>query len=347
MEKVEKFEDKIPHKKKLIRLINIFQSNWERADINQSAAGMAYFLLLSLLPVLLVIANVIPLLPVATADILDFMSEVIPQDIFNVLEPTLASYLESGSGGVISIGLLGAIWSASKVINILRKVLNDVYGATMQNNFIIARIISVFVMVAILVVIGLAVFLFVFGEQILNIVQDFVGLQLPFIDAFLILRYVVLIAILFIVFLIVYRFIPNHSLTMKYSFPGAIFSTIGWLILVQGFSLYLNLAGGDAIANATFGAFIALMLFLFLSSIIILLGGLLNTIIFEWKNGKSVPEYESDLRREKQISDSEWTGYPDEEDTVILKKVIYKVNRLKEDELETIKQDSDEAKMDG
>ncbi|WP_208560603.1 YihY/virulence factor BrkB family protein [Marinilactibacillus kalidii] len=345
MEKVEKYEDKIPHKKKLIRLINIFQSNWERADINQSAAGMAYFLLLSLLPILLVIANVIPLLPMATEDILNFMSEVIPQDIFNVLEPTLASYLESGSGGVISIGLLGAIWSASKVINILRKVLNDVYGATMQNNFIIARIISVFVMTGILIVIGLVVFLFVFGEQILTIIQDFVDLQLPFIDTFLIVRYIVLIAILFVVFFIVYRFVPNHNITVKYSFPGAIFSTVGWLILVQGFSLYLNVAGGDAVANATFGAFIALMLFLYLSSIIMLLGGLLNTIIFEWKNHKSVPEYESDLRREKQISDSEWTGYPDESDTVILKKAIYKVNRLKEDELDKIKQNKDEMNM--
>ena len=82
---------------------------------------------------------------------------------------------------------------------------------------------------------------------------------MPFIQEFLVLRYVVLIVILFAVFFIVYRFVPNHSLSIKYSYPGALFFTKlhDWLVsfLVQGFSLYLNFAGGDAVANATFGAF--------------------------------------------------------------------------------------------
>ncbi|WP_080146984.1 YihY/virulence factor BrkB family protein [Marinilactibacillus piezotolerans] len=339
MEKLEKYEDKIPQKNKLARLIRILQSNWERAEVSQSAAEMAYFLLLSLLPVLLVIANIIPLLPMATADVLNFISDIIPNDIYDVLRPTIESYLQSGSGGAISFGLLAAIWSSSRVINILRTVLNDVYGAVQQNNFIVARILSVLVMMGILLVIGLAVFIFVFGEQILNIVQQFVGFSIPYIEEFLVLRYVVLIGILFVVFLIVYRFVPNHSLTMKYSYPGAIFTTVGWLILVQGFSLYLNLAGGDAVANATFGAFIALMLFLYLSSIIILLGALLNTIIFEWNTHESVPEYESELRRQNQINDSSWTGYPDEADVTVLKRRLYKVNRLKEDEIKERKEE--------
>lgn len=336
MEKMEKFEEKIPHKQKLIRLIHVLQSNWQRAEVAQSAAEMAYFLLLSLLPVLLVIANIIPLLPMATSDVLSFMSDLIPNDIYNVLEPTIESYLQSASGGAISFGLLAAIWSSSRVINTLRNNLNDVYGVVQENNFIVARIISVLVMMAILVVIGLTVFLFVFGEQILNLVQNFVGISMPFIQEFLVLRYVVLIVILFAVFFIVYRFVPNHSLSIKYSYPGALFTTIGWLTLVQGFSFYLNFAGGDAVANATFGAFIALMLFLYLSSIIILLGGLLNVIIFEWQQYKSVPEYESELKHQEQLEDTSWEGYPNEADTVIMKRKLYKVNRLKEDELEDI-----------
>lgn len=338
MEKIEKYEEKIPKKDKLVRLIHVLQSNWERAEVTQSAAEMAYFLLLSLLPVLLVIANIIPLLPMATSDVLSFISDMIPPDIYNVLEPTIESYLQSASGGAISFGLLAAIWSASKVINTLRNNLNDVYGVVQESNFIVARILSVLVMLAILMVIGLTVFLFVFGEQILNIVQDFVGISIPFIQEFLVLRYIVLVVILFVVFFIVYRFVPNHSLTIKYSYPGAIFTTVGWLVLVQGFSIYMNLAGGDAVANATFGAFIALMLFLYLSSIIILLGGLLNTIIFEWKRRESVPEYESNLKLKEQLEDSSYRGYPDETDTLILRKRLYKVNRLKEDELAEVKE---------
>lgn len=340
LEKLEKLEDKIPHKDKLLRLIQIGQSNWERATVNQSAAEMAYFLLLSLFPILLVIANIIPLFPIDPNEVLNLVAEFVPADIFNVLEPVIESYLDSGSGGAISFGLLAAIWSASKVITTLRRVLDDVYGSVQKTNFIVGRLLSLVVMIAILIVIGTAVFLFVFGEQIIMLVENAIGIDIPFVQQFLLLRWVVLVVILFLVMLIIYRFVPNHSLSLRYSYQGAIFATVGWILLTQGFSIYINLAGGDAVANATFGAFIVLMLFLFLSSMIILLGALLNAMIFEWKNNISVPEYEAIKRNEKQLEDSEWTGYPSEATNKILKRKLYKVNKLKEEE----KQEWDEEK---
>lgn len=330
---MEKIDKKIPHKNKIVRFITIAQSNWERATINQSAAEMAYFVLLSLLPLLLVLANIIPLFPMDTAEVLELVQSAMPSDIYSVLEPTLESYLESASGGAISFGLLAALWSASKVITILRRVLDDVYGAVQKSNFVVARILSLVVMIAILAVIGLAIFVFVFGEQILLLVQQTLGFDIPFIQEFLLFRWVVLMAILLSVFVIVYRYVPNHSLTLKYSIPGAIFATIGWLALTQGFSLYVQYAGGDQLANATFGAFIALMLFLYFSSTIVLLGALINAMLFEWNNHQSVEQYEAERRRRKELEKSAWTGYPDENHTVILKRKLYKVNRLKEEEM--------------
>lgn len=334
MEKVEQLEKKIPHKNKIIRIFNILMTNWERAAISQNAAEMAYFVLLSLLPILLVVANVIPLFPMDTAEILGVVQTAVPADIYSVLEPTLESYLESASGGAISIGLLAAIWSASKVITTLRSVLDEVYGSVQTKNFIIARILSLLVMMGILMVIGLAVFIFVFGEQILHFIQNTFAFEIPFIQEFLVLRWVVLIAILFAVFLIVYRYVPNHSLTIRYAYPGAIFASLGWVILTQGFSIYINFAGGDDIANATFGAFIALMLFLYLSGMVILLGALVNSMIFEWINKQSVEDYEQERRSKRELEKSDWSGYPSEKSTVILKRKIYKVNRLKEDEIQ-------------
>ena len=334
MQKIEKLEDKIPHKDKLLRLIKILQSNWERATVNQSGAEMAYFILLSLFPLLLVIANIIPLLPLDTNEVLALVADFIPQDIFNIIEPILEGYLESASGGFISFGLLTSIWSASKVITILRRVLDDVYGSVQKKNFIVGRILSLSVMIGILLIVGLALFIFVFGEQILEFVQNVIGFDIPFIQEFLLLRWVVLLVILFAVLLVVYRFVPNHHLSFKYSYQGALFATIGWMVLTQGFSIYLNIASDDALTNATFGGFLALMLFLYFTSIVILLGALLNAIIFEWKNHMSVPEYEAKKRNEKQLKSSNYSGYPSEAETVIMKRQLFKVNKLKEEELE-------------
>ncbi|WP_034299597.1 YihY/virulence factor BrkB family protein [Alkalibacterium sp. AK22] len=330
---LEKIEDKIPFKDKLLRLIPILQSNWERATINQSGAEMAYFVLLSLFPLLLVVANIIPMLPFESDQVLSLLAEFVPQDIFNIIEPIIESYLESASGGFISFGLLAAIWSASKVITILRRVLDDVYGSIQKKNVVVGRILSLLVMVAIIFVIAMAVFIFVFGEQIMALIQETIGFEIPFVQEILLARWLILLVILFSVLLIVYWFVPNHHLTFQYSYQGALFATIGWMLLTQGFSVYMNVAGGDALTNATFGGFIALMLFLYFSSIVILLGALLNAIIFEWKNGMSVPEFEAKKRNEQKLESSNWTGYPTEAETVILKRHLSKVNKLKEEEV--------------
>lgn len=84
--------------------------------------------------------------------------------------------------------------------------------------------------------------------------------------------------------------------------------------------------GGDAITNQTLGGFIVLMLFLFLSNTVILFGALINTLIFELKNNISVPDYEMQVHEKEEREKRKWPGYPDEADTILLKRKIYKIN---------------------
>lgn len=342
MEKVKQWEEKIPKKDKLLRLINIFMPNWERASVTQGAAEMAYFMLLSLLPILLVVANIIPLLPMETAEVLSFAQNIVPADIYGIIEPTLVGYLESGSGGAISIGVIAAIWSASKIVSSLRKVLDEVYGTVAKQNFIVDRILSMLVMLGIIIVIGVAFFIVVFGEQILGIVEGILGMSIPLVQQLLTFSWIPLGVLLLLVFMIIYHFVPSHHLKFKYSLPGAIFSTVVLVILSQFFSLVISLMGGDAVANATFGSFIALMLFLYISNMIILLGALVNVIVFEWKNYESVHEYEVEYERLERLEDSRWTGYPDESETTILRSKLYKVSSLNEQEVKEAKEKQEE-----
>lgn len=344
MEKVKQWEKKIPQKDKLIRLINIFMPNWQRASVTQGAAEMAYFMLLSLVPILLVVANIIPLLPMETGQVLSLAQNTVPADVYGIIEPTLVGYLESSSGGAISIGVIAAIWSASKIVSSLRKVLDEVYGTIETQNFIIDRILSMLVMLAIIIVIGVAFFIVVFGEQILSIVEGILGMSIPLVQQLLTFSWIPLGILLFLVFMIIYQFVPNHHLKIKTSVPGAIFSTIALVILSQFFSLVVSLMGGDAVANATFGSFIALMLFLYISNVIILLGALVNVIVFEWQNHESVHEYEVEHERLEKLEDSRWTGYPDESEYTILRRKLYKVSSLNEEEVEEAKEKQEKNK---
>jgi membrane protein len=308
-----------------IDALKIIMENWNRAAVMQGAAEMAYYLLLSLVPILLVIANIIPLLPIDTAEVLNLLEQAFPADINEILIPIVTGYLESASGGAISIGLLASIWSASNVFSTMRRVLDEVYGAANAKNFIIARVLSLAVMLVILLVVGVAVFIFVFGEQIFTFINDFFGIQIPLVQEILQLRWIALPLILFAVGLIVYDLVPNHHLSIKYAIPGAIFMTVGLVLLSQSFSLITQFMGGDAAANQTIGGFIVLMLFLYISNAIILIGALVNTLTFELKNGQSVLSYETELQEKEELEESEWGGYPNEEKTVLLKRKLYKV----------------------
>lgn len=320
-------ESTIPENKKknIFEAFQIILANWERAAIMQGAAEMAYFLLLSLVPILLVLANVIPLLPFSSTEVISIIESSFPEDIRSLLIPIVTDYMASASGGAISIGLLAAIWSASNVFNTLRRVLDEVYGAKIKKNFIIARILSMLIMISILFVVAFAIFVFVFGEQILNFVSDFFEIDIPFIQEFLLARWIALPIILFLVTIVIYHFVPNHHLKIKYAIPGAAFASVGLLMLSQFFSLISQLMGGDAIANQTLGGFIVLMLFLYLANVIILFGALINTLTFELKNRISVLDYEIELRQMEESKEAKWHGYPDESETKVLKRKIYKI----------------------
>lgn len=321
-------EKNITKKYTVIDAIKITIENWNRASIMQGAAEMAYYLLLSLVPILLVIANIIPLLPIDPAVVLDLLNQAFPEDIAQIVMPIVEGYLESGSGGAISLGLLASIWSASNVFSTLRRVLDEVYGteATSKKNFIVARILSLLVMIAILGIVGAAVFIFVFGEQILNLITGLLGIQLPLAEQLLQLRWVALPLILFAVGLIIYDMVPNHHLSLKYAVPGTIFTILGLLLLSQFFSLATQFMGGDAVANQTIGGFIVLMLFLYLASVVVLFGALINTLVFQLVTGESVLDHEKELTEKERMEDTGYKGYPDYVDSIVLKRKIFKIH---------------------
>lgn len=309
-------------KRDWMSIVNIIMENWQRTAIMQGAAAMTYYLLLSLVPILLVFANIIPLLPFSSAEAITFIQSTFPADINQILIPIVEEYLQSASGSAISIGLLASIWSASKVFSTLRKILDQVYGAAQKNNFIIARLLSLFTMLAILILVGASIFIFVFGEQILSFLGDFLDIEIGFLGTFLVLRWLLFPIILFLVALVIYHIVPNHHLKIKYALPGSFFMTLTLIILSQSFSILTRYIGGDAITNQTIGGFIALMLFLFIGNVLLLFGALINTLYFEIDRDQTVRDYELNLRQKEEREKSKWGGYPDRD--IVLKRKLYK-----------------------
>lgn len=92
-------------------------------------------------------------------------------------------------------------------------------------------------------------------------------------------RYFIGLILMLMVFNAVYKYTPSKRLTWKETFPGAVFTTVGWILTSIGFSYYVNHFGSYSKIYGSIGAIIALMSWLFISSVIILIGGEINATL--------------------------------------------------------------------
>ncbi|HRF52078.1 MAG TPA: YihY/virulence factor BrkB family protein, partial [Trichococcus flocculiformis] len=235
---------------KIRQIMVLFQQHWGRMEIGRQSAEMAYYVLLALLPTLLLLGNIIPLLPLPREQVLSYVEMALPLEVSNTLTPILEQYLNSGSSGVVSFGLVLSIWTASKAFNVFQNVLNQVYNTKMRKNFIVHRIFSFVIAFLLVAMIAFVAFLFMFGRYIRDFFEEFLSIQLDFITAFENFRWIVAFLIIAIIMTVIYYVVPNVRWSFKYSLPGAAFATIGFLLISQLFSLYVGVAGNQAIGNS-------------------------------------------------------------------------------------------------
>ncbi|MBC2187435.1 YihY/virulence factor BrkB family protein [Listeria booriae] len=270
-------------KTKLKQVGEIAKTNWKNARITSHAAQLTFYILLSILPMMLVFGNLIPLFPIPKEEIYNTLQTFMPPEVYEILHPVIESMLTNASGTAISFGLITAIWSASKCFSALQEVLNIVYQAPDRKNFIVTRIMSFLMMLVIIVVLGAVVFVFAFGEQIVTFLQDQFDLKLDALADLGATKWFITPIFLFILFLIIYWLVPNVKWKIRKSVIGALFATIGWLAATELLSAYVSFQGDKILGFGSLSIMIVIMLWLYFVSIILLLGAFINVIIDSYK----------------------------------------------------------------
>ncbi|MBC2066836.1 YihY/virulence factor BrkB family protein [Listeria booriae] len=270
-------------KTKLKQVGEIAKTNWKNARITSHSAQLTFYILLSILPMMLVFGNLIPLFPIPKEEIYNTLQTFMPPEVYDILHPVIESMLTNASGTAISLGLITAIWSASKCFSALQEVLNIAYQAPDRKNFIVTRIMSFLMMLVIIVVIGAIVFVFAFGEQIVTFLQDQFDLKLDALADLGAAKWFITPIFLFILFLIIYWLVPNVKWKIRKSVIGALFATIGWLAATELLSAYVSFQGDKILGFGSLSIMIVIMLWLYFVSIILLLGAFINVIIDAYK----------------------------------------------------------------
>lgn len=249
----------------------------KNVDMGGMGAQLAYFLLLSLFPMLIFLMTLIPYLNLQQEQVFDFLADVMPGEVYSLIEGTLSEVLTNQNGGLLSVGVLGTIWSASKGVDALMKGLNKAYDVDGRAGFK-NRLLSLVFTVALVAVIIVALVFPVFGQQIGHIIFGYLGVEESFESMWTFIRWITPPALIVVTLMAMYWIVPNTDPRLKFIsvFPGAIFATLGWVALTYGFSFYINNFGNYSATYGSIGGVIILMLWLYFTGMILIFGGLIN-----------------------------------------------------------------------
>ena len=264
-------------------------------DIPSLSAQLSFYLLLSLFPFLLFLLNILSFTTVSAREFTESISRFLPGDVSLFFRGLVTEMLNVKSAALLSISALVTLWAASRGINAISLCLNKACDKDEDRPFWKISVITIFFTICMAVMVMAALFFLIFGRVIGENLFGVLHVENVFAWLWQVLRYAVPIAIMFLVFLLLYKFIPNCQLRWKEVLPGSLFSTFGWIIASLAFSFYIDNFAGYTRIYGSIGAVIILMIWLYISSIVLLLGGEINAILSYFRSGSKIDKYENPL----------------------------------------------------
>lgn len=249
-------------------------------DVSGMAAQLAFFFLLSLFPLLIVIATLVPYLPFTHQDIVTLLATYVPEDSMLFIEGHIRNIME-GSGKLLSVGIIGTLWTASNAMNGLLKAFNKAYNIKEQRKYLIRRAIALVLTIGMIFLFVIALALPVFGKQIGLLLFENIGYDNEFLHIWDTIRWALSTLILFSVITIIYWILPYLHIKHRSVLRGSIFATTGWTVVSYGFSFYVNNFTNYTSTYGSIGGVIVLMLWFYLTAHIILLGCEINAMTNE------------------------------------------------------------------
>ncbi len=249
-------------------------------EIVALSSQLAYSLVLSFFPFLIFLLTMIGFLSLDSVQVLNAMQAFLPVSVYDLISSIVLDIVESQNGSLLSLSLILSIWSASAGFSAVIRGLNKAYDENETRGFIKVKLISILFTITIVAIIIINLILLVFGGVIKGVLLKHDYFSLSFITwVWGVLKYIIIIFTTTFLFALLYRYTPARRLTWKEVIPGAVFTTISWIGVSLGFSYYVNNFNNFSRFYGSIGAVIVLMTWVFLSSIIILLGGEINALI--------------------------------------------------------------------
>ena len=267
---------KKPFQIKLPQKVTSFIRTFAAMNIPLYAANAGFFVVLAVFPMLVLILSLLRYTGLNADVLTDVLEGVIPSALLGAASRLIQNTYANTSGTVISISAIVSLWSASRGIYGILTGLNAIYVVEEHRGYFYTRFISVAFTFAFLIVILLTLTLHVFGTTILGMIPTTASSVLSFLDRVIHLRFFLLVFTQTLLFTAVFTIFPNRRNSVRSSLPGALLTSLGWLIFSGIYSVYVERFASLTNVGGSVYTVALSMLWLYCCLYIMFCGGALN-----------------------------------------------------------------------
>lgn len=273
-------------------------------DVLAYGGSLTYFLILSIFPFLIALINAINFTELLNPNFVIQYIDFLPADVKEIVIGFLKELSSSSSGSFLTISVLAGLFSASSGFNKVIKNLNRAYGFKDQRSYFTVRAIALLFTIAMIIMFILLSLTQIFGQLIFDKITAYLEIDNPLvIQTWGWVKTLLPALYMLLTFILLYRFSPGSPqrkmLNFKSVLAGSLFTTIMTIIVTGGFGFYVNNFGKYSVTYGSLGGVIIFLIWLFLMSSIILIGGEINATLFSMKNFPALnqwPRYDSFLK---------------------------------------------------
>ena len=253
-------------KEKLNYIINLLYSK----ELGILPAGLAYSFVLALIPIISLIFYLVTTINVSADFIMNFINNTFPEGVTNLIQPVFIENLSVSSLVTLILGLIVTVNGFSAMI-IASNTIYEIDNAPVIKRLFKSLILSIIL----IILITFMVFVPLLGNSIiklLSLLGTFISDNEYLVNVlYFILRVPVALLVVFVLVKLIYIIAPDQHIPSKSTTPGALFTTISWVVLTVGFSYYINnIARYDRVYGNLANVVIIMLWFYFLAYILVI-----------------------------------------------------------------------------
>lgn len=274
---------------RIIRLAFELFARFRRDDIQAQAAHLTYYLILAFFPFLIFLTSIAGYANLSGEAMIERLSRLMPEDTARLVQAAAHESAGRRSGALLSLGMAGTLWASSNGFAAVIKGLNKAHGTAESRSFLHVRGLTLLATFVLTLVIVLTMMLLVFGRPFGIWLFASLGYPAGFELIWPLAVSTVPLAVMFGVLALLYRVLPNANAKAGWRSvaPGAAFATALWLGASMLFAIYVNRFDTYTAVYGSLGGIIVLLVWLYLSAVILLAGGELNALLLARKDCRS------------------------------------------------------------